>query len=161
VVFHAQLAAERGEFDFEAVARDINDKLIRRHPHVFGEGKLDTSDQVMTLWEQIKAGEKKAAGKADDGAKVFKELPPRLPALMFAEAVWKQIQKKNLPATGAVDATQVQALGEKLTEAEAGRRLFELTAACRANGIDPESALRLETARVMREVETRMMTAKA
>ena len=161
VVFHAQLAAERGEFDFEAVARDINDKLIRRHPHVFGEGKLDTSDQVMTLWEQIKAGEKKAAGKAEGEPKIFKELPPRLPALMFAEAVWKQVQKKNLPADGTVDAVRVQALGGKLTEAEAGRRLFELAAACRANGIDPESALRLETARVMREIETKTATVKA
>jgi XTP/dITP diphosphohydrolase/tetrapyrrole methylase family protein/MazG family protein len=55
----------------------------------------------------------------------------------------------------------VQALGGKLTEAEAGRRLFELAAACRANGIDPESALRLEAARVMREVEAKMTTAKA
>jgi XTP/dITP diphosphohydrolase/tetrapyrrole methylase family protein/MazG family protein len=79
---------------------------------------------------------------------------------MFAEAVWKQIQKKNLPADGAVDAVRVQTLGGKLTEAEAGRRLFELAAACRANGIDPESALRLETARVMREVEARAVTAK-
>jgi MazG family protein len=161
VVFHAQLAAERGEFDFEAVARDINDKLVRRHPHVFGEGRLETSDQVMTLWEQIKAGEKKAAGKSDREAMVFKELPPRLPALMFAEAVWKQIQKKNLPVDGAVDAARVQALGKNLTAAEAGRQLFELAAACRAHGIDPESALRLEAARVMREVEAKMTTAQA
>ncbi|MDE3084554.1 MAG: MazG family protein, partial [Verrucomicrobiota bacterium] len=47
VVFHAQLAAERGDFNFDDVAREINDKLIRRHPHVFGTGKLDTSDQVL------------------------------------------------------------------------------------------------------------------
>jgi XTP/dITP diphosphohydrolase/tetrapyrrole methylase family protein/MazG family protein len=161
VVFHAQLAAERGEFDFEAVARDINDKLVRRHPHVFGGGKLDTSDQVMTLWEQIKAGEKKAAGNAGGEPRVFKELPPRLPALMLAEAVWKQIQKKKLPADGTVDAARVQALGGKLTAAEAGRRLFELAAACRAHGIDPEGALRLETARVMREIETKAATVKA
>ena len=161
VVFHAQLAAERGDFDFEAVARDINEKLVRRHPHVFGEGRLDTSDQVMTQWEQIKAAEKKAAGKADDGSKVFKEMPPRLPALMLAEAVWKQIKKKNLPAEGTVDAARVHALGKNLAEAEAGRNLFELTAACQANGIDPENALRLEAARVMREVEARTVAVKA
>jgi XTP/dITP diphosphohydrolase/tetrapyrrole methylase family protein/MazG family protein len=77
---------------------------------------------------------------------------------MFAEAVWKQIQKKNLPADGAVDSAHVEALGAKLTEAEAGRRLFELAAACRASGIDPESALRLETARVMREVEAKTLS---
>ncbi|MGA3006753.1 MAG: MazG family protein [Opitutaceae bacterium] len=161
VVFHAQLAAERGDFDFDAVARDINEKLVRRHPHVFIGGKLDTSDQVMTLWEQIKAGEKKAAGRTESETKVFKELPPRLPALMLAEAVWKQIQKKKLPAAGAVDVARVQVLGEKMNEAEAGRRLFELAAACQASGVDPENALRLEAARVMREIETKAATVKA
>ena len=59
VVFHSQLARESGHFDFEAVAREINDKLIRRHPHVFGEGSLDTSDQVLHQWDAIKALEKK------------------------------------------------------------------------------------------------------
>src|SRR3954471_13250832 len=59
VVFHAQLAEEAGHFDLEAVARGVNDKLIRRHPHVFGTGKLDTSEQVLVQWEQIKAHEKK------------------------------------------------------------------------------------------------------
>ena len=151
VVFHAQLAAERGDFDFEAVAREINDKLIRRHPHVFGDGRLETSDQVLVQWEQIKAAEKKSADKAAE-PKIFKELPPRLPALMFAEAVWKQMQKNKLPAGGAADAARIQELGRGLTEAEAGRRLFELAAACRVSGIDPENALRLEAARVMHEV---------
>ena len=55
VVFHAQIASERGEFNFDDVARDINDKLVRRHPHVFGAGKLDTSEQVIAEWEKIKA----------------------------------------------------------------------------------------------------------
>src|SRR5471030_3287646 len=87
VVFHAQLAAERGDFDFDDVAREINEKLVRRHPHVFGTGKLDTSEQVLAQWEIIKAQEKKN-GPAQKG-NVFKDLPPRLPALMFAEAVWK------------------------------------------------------------------------
>ncbi len=79
---------------------------------------------------------------------------------MLAEAVWKQIQKKNLPAEGIVDTARVQIVDGKLTEAEAGRRLFELAAACRAHGIDPESALRLETARVMREVEAKAVAVK-
>lgn len=152
VVFHAQLAAERGDFDFEAVAREIDDKLIRRHPHVFGDGRLETSDQVLVQWEQIKAAEKKSAGKAA-APKIFKDLPPRLPALMFAEAVWKQVQKNNLSAAGVVDAARIEELGGGLTEAEAGRQLFELAAACRAGGIDPENALRLEASRVVREIE--------
>lgn len=156
VVFHAQIASERGEFNFDDVARDINDKLVRRHPHVFGAGKLDTSEQVIAEWEKIKATEKKH-GPAPSGP--FKDLPPRLPALMFAEAVWKQIEKKQLPAEGAVDAAQVRALGAQLDDAALGRMLFELTAAARAKGLDPEGALRLHATKVMRDVEERVQTA--
>ena len=158
VVFHAQIAAERGWFDFEDVARDINDKLVRRHPHVFGSRKLETSEQVITEWEKIKATEKKH-GPVADAAAVFKEMPPRLPALMFAEAVWKQIEKKNLPAGGIVDTAQVEALGRQLDAAMLGRMLFELTAAARAKGLDPEGALRLHATRVMRDVEACVQSA--
>jgi XTP/dITP diphosphohydrolase/tetrapyrrole methylase family protein/MazG family protein len=154
VVFHAQLAAERGDFDFEAVAREINDKLIRRHPHVFGANKVDTPAQVIEVWENVKAQEKAAAGKTSSA--VFKALPPRLPALMYAEEVWKQIGKKQLPADGIIDAAQVKALGPHLTEASLGRMLFELTAAARVQGLDPEGALRKETDRVMRAVEDKV-----
>ena len=153
VVFHAQIAAEKGLFTFDDVARDINEKLIRRHPHVFGTGKLETSEQVIAEWEKIKATEKKN-GPAQAGA-VFKDLPPRLPALMFAEAVWKQIEKKQLAADGAVDRAKVEALGRGLDEANLGRMLFELTAAARAKGLDPEGALRLHATNVMRDVEAR------
>jgi XTP/dITP diphosphohydrolase/tetrapyrrole methylase family protein/MazG family protein len=158
VVFHAQIARERGEFDFDDVARDINDKLVRRHPHVFGTGRLDTSEQVIAEWEKIKATEKKH-GPAANGAAIFKALPPRLPALMFAEAVWKQIEKKQLPADEAVDVAQVRALGAQLDEAALGKMLFELTAAARAQGLDPEGALRLHATQVMRAVEARVQTA--
>ncbi len=152
IVFHAQIAAEKGLFTFEDVARDINEKLIRRHPHVFGTGKLDTSEQVIVEWEKIKATEKKH-GPAQNAARVFKELPSRLPALMFAEAVWKQIEKKKLPAAGVVDADRVAALGRELDDAALGRMLFELTAAARVKGLDPEGALRLHATQVMNAIE--------
>jgi MazG family protein len=155
VVFHAQLAAERGEFDFDDVAREINDKLVRRHPHVFGEhAKLGTAADVIVKWEEIKAQEKAAAGKPE--AKVFKELPPRLPALMYAEAIAKQIEKHRLPADGVYDAAKAGALARGLTAETAGRLLFELTAACRQAGLDPEGALRQEADRVKRDVESRV-----
>ncbi len=150
VVFHAQLAAEAGHFSLEDVAQEVNEKLVRRHPHVFGSGKLDTSEQVLVQWEQIKALEKKH-GAVPSG--IFKELPPRLPALMFAEAVWKQIEKKALPADRAVDIPQVRALEVDLTNDRLGQILFELTAAARAKGLDPEGALRLHATKVMRAVE--------
>lgn len=154
IVFHAQIASEKGVFNFDDVARDINDKLVRRHPHVFGDRKLGTSEEVITEWEKIKATEKKN-GPAVNQSAVFKELPPRLPALMFAEAVWKQIEKKQLPADGVVDAAQVQALGRQLDEATLGRMLFELSAAARVKGLDPEGALRQHAARVMTDVAAR------
>ena len=152
VVFHAQLAAERGDFNFDDVAHDINAKLIRRHPHVFGNGRADNSAEVIEVWEKVKAGEKAAAGKTE--STLFKKLPPRLPALMFAEEVVKRIAKQSLPAAGVVDQAQVAQLASGLTEASAGRQLFELAAACRQAGIDPETALRKECDRVMRDVET-------
>ena len=154
VVFHAQMAAEKGRFTFDDVARDINEKLVRRHPHVFGTGKLETSEQVIVEWEKIKATEKKH-GPAAEGPGVFKELPPRLPALMFAEAIWKQIEKKKIPADHLVDVERVRALGRELDEAGLGERLFELAAAARAKGLDPEGALRRHATQVMRGAEER------
>ena len=159
VVFHAQLAAERGDFTFDDVAREINAKLIRRHPHVFGDGRADNSAEVIEVWEKVKATEKAAAGRAEPA--LFKTLPPRLPALMFAEAVWKQIEKQQLPAEGVVDTAQVAALGRHLDAATLGRMLFEITAAARVQGLDPEGALRKESARVMHDVETRVQQARA
>jgi MazG family protein len=157
IVFHAQIAAEQGLFNFDDVARDINEKLIRRHPHVFGTGKLETSEQVIVAWEKIKATEKKN-GPVANASKIFKDLPPRLPALMFAEAVWKQIEKKQLPADNSVDTAQVQALGQQLDEAKLGKMLFELTAAARLKGLDPEGALRLHATKVVREIEEKIET---
>lgn len=156
VVFHAQLASERGEFNFDDVALEINEKLIRRHPHVFGTGQAETSAKVIEVWEQVKAQEKAAAGKTD--AAVFKKLPPRLPALMFAEEVGKRIEKQKLPAESVVDHGAVEQLAATLSEAEAGRRLFELAEACRRRGLDPEMALRKECDRVMHDVEVRVLS---
>ena len=153
IVFHAQIAAEEGKFNFDDVARDINEKLVRRHPHVFGAMRLDTSEQVITEWEKIKATERKNGPAVPAGA-VFKDLPPRLPGLMFAEAVWKQIEKKGLPAAGAVDVARVRELGAALDAEALGRALFELAAAARAKGLDPEGAVRLHATRVMRDVES-------
>ena len=75
---------------------------------------------------------------------------------MFAEAVWKQIEKNELPSDGIVDAAQVKAVGQHLDEARLGRMLFELTAAARTKGLDPEEALRRHATLVMREVEQRV-----
>lgn len=142
IAMHAQMASERGQFTFEDVARDINEKMIRRHPHVFGDGALGNSAAVLVQWDKIKAAEKKN-GPADEGS--FKPLHGSLSALLTAREVWKTVSKKQLPHEGLVDVAKVEALAENLNETEAGRALFELVAACRKAGIDPESALRRYT----------------
>ncbi len=151
VAMHAQMASEAGKFTFDDVAREVNEKMVRRHPHVFGDGaKLGTADAVVTQWEQIKLKEKGAAKPT-----VFKELPPSLNAILTARGVWKQVRKKQLDAGATVDVAQVDAQSEGLTEEEAGRRIFLLVAACRDAGIDPDSALRRQTAQVVAEAERR------
>lgn len=153
IVFHARLAEEAGAFNFDDVAREINEKLIRRHPHVFGTGRLETSEQVVVQWDQIKATEKKR-GPAAPGARLFKALPPRLPALLFADAVWRQVEKGGLRTGDAVDRRTVASIAEGLTEPGLGKALFEFAAAARAKGLDPEQALRRECDRVMAAAES-------
>mgnify|MGYP000406868436 CR=1 FL=1 len=151
VYFHAQIAAEAGEFDLEDVANDVNEKLIRRHPHVFGDhAKLDTAGQVVTKWEEIKSQEKKN-GPAQSG--LFKPQPPVLPATMFAEAAWKQSGKKTLPVPESAQAAAIEATAADLDPQTLGERLWVLVAAARSRGLDPEGALRHHTQTVMRDVE--------
>ena len=149
VAMHAQMAAEAGQFTFDDVASEVNETMVRRHPHVFGDGaKLGSSDAVVTQWEQIKLKEKGAKKPT-----VFKDLPPSLNALLTAREVWKQVRKKQLAVGATVDVPAVDAQSKGLTEDSAGSRLFELVAACRDAGIDPDSALRRHTARVVAEAE--------
>jgi XTP/dITP diphosphohydrolase/tetrapyrrole methylase family protein/MazG family protein len=159
VIFHAQLAQEAGHFDLEEVAREVNEKLVRRHPHVFGGGKLETSEQVLTQWDEIKAVEKRAQGAT--GAPLFKDLPPRLPALMYAEAVWKQMGKKGLAAESGVDTVRVARLAAEVDSETLGRMLFEIAAAAQSRDLDPEGALRRHADGLMRDVERRVQKAAA
>ncbi len=152
VVMHAQMAEEAGHFDLEAVAAEVNEKLIRRHPHVFGDLNLNNSDEVMQTWDQIKAQEKK---NGVQGEGIFKHLPPQLSSMLTAREVFKQITKKQLPVPASVDRNAIEMLTQNLTEAKAGKQLFELIAACRLAGIDPESSLRRFTQQVQDETEAR------
>jgi XTP/dITP diphosphohydrolase/tetrapyrrole methylase family protein/MazG family protein len=138
VAMHAQMASEAGKFNFDDVAREVNEKMVRRHPHVFGTGdKLGNSEAVIQQWEEIKLKEKGAVKPS-----LFKELPPSLNSILLAREIWKQIQKKNINIGTSVNRVAVASKTEGLTEAKAGEQLFELIAACRDAGIDPDSALR-------------------
>lgn len=146
VVMHAQMAGERGDFDFESVCQVVNEKLIRRHPHVFGGCETGDTAAVLQQWDRIKAGERKR-GPEQTGR--FKDLPRQLPALMFAKDVFKQIEKQAIPVDGLLDQRAIEARAESMDVARLGEELFEIAAACRARGIDPESALRSYTQKLV------------
>ena len=156
VVFHSQIEEEAGRFDLEDVAREISEKLIRRHPHVFGDpdDKEEDANAVIDRWEKIKAEEKKAKGEHTE-KQLFKNLPPQLPSTLFAHEVHKQASKQGLVGAGEWDEAQVMAIAEGLDEEKTGRVLFEWVAACRLRGIDPESALRKFASRQVSKLEDR------
>ena len=94
VVFHCQLARERGAFDFEKVTRHLVDKLIRRHPHVFGTTKVKNVDEVWANWEKIKKAEKHGTKHARHSA--LDGIPKHLPALLRAEKLLKKARKAKI-----------------------------------------------------------------
>jgi MazG family protein len=149
VVLHAQMATEAGQFNFDEVANEVTDKMIRRHPHVFGQGnKLGDSAAVIQQWEQIKLKE-----KGNRPVSLFKDLPPSLSSILQARDVWKHIHKKNLNTGNLISQKNIEDNRKDLTESDAGKKLFELIAACRNAGIDPDSALRRFTQNVKDEAE--------
>lgn len=134
IVFHCQLAKERGAFDFDKVARHLSDKLIRRHPHVFGELKVKDVAQVWSNWEKIKkaenAGTKRARPSVLDG------IPRHLPALLRAEKLCKKARRAKLLE---------RAPAQSLTRAQVGEELFKLAAYAQSKGWPAEELLRHKT----------------
>ena len=135
VIFHAQMAKERGAFDFEKVAGNILEKLVRRHPHVFGNVKVKDVDGVWTQWDAIKQTEK--AGTINERRSAFDGIPRHLPALMRAHDTVKKARNHGLLSKGRKSQSK-----EKL-----GRRLYQLAQRAQASGWQSEELLRSETAR--------------
>src|SRR5256885_1435629 len=134
VVFHCQLAQERGAFDFDDVARNISEKLIRRHPHVFGEGDAKTVDEVWAQWDKIKKAEK--VGTKNERPSALDGIPKHLPALMYAEKLVKKARKAKL-----ADANQN---GVNATKEQIAQELFALAATAQSQGWSAEDLLRAE-----------------
>ncbi|HIG27230.1 MAG TPA: MazG family protein [Verrucomicrobiales bacterium] len=136
VVFHCQLAKERGVFDFEDAARRISEKLIRRHPHVFENTVVDSVDAVWTQWEQIKKAEK--AGTPHERQSVFDGIPKHLPALLSAEKTIKKAVKSGMmePMAPNHDSPTSDAMG---------LQLFKLVQLAYSRGWSAEDLLRQET----------------
>ncbi|SMQ64726.1 tetrapyrrole methylase family protein / MazG family protein/ATP diphosphatase [Devosia lucknowensis] len=155
-IYHAQMAKEAGHFDIGDVVLAITEKLIRRHPHVFGDVTADGADDAQDRWEAIKVGERaaKAARKGDVAPSVLDDVPQVLPALARAEKLTKRAAKVGFdwPDLPAVRAKVVEELAE-VAEAEAsgnaqgiheeiGDLLFAVANLARKAGVDPEAALR-------------------
>jgi len=135
VVFHCQLAKERRAFDFDKVVRHITTKLVRRHPHVFGNLTVKNVDQVWVNWEQIKRAEKHGTTHARPSA--FDGIPKHLPALLRTEKLLKKARRANL----LHDAKPAR----KLAKRELARNLFELAREAHSRGWSAEVLLRQET----------------
>jgi uncharacterized protein YabN with tetrapyrrole methylase and pyrophosphatase domain len=151
VVFHAQLAKERGVFNFDKVARRITEKLIRRHPHVFGNTKVKDVDEVWANWEKIKRAEKDGTKHAR--ASALDGIPKHLPALMRAEKLVKKARKAKILSEG-------NGLGAKLTKKDVASMLFVITHVAQEQGWSAESLLRGEVKQQERKLR-RAETARA
>ncbi len=122
LIFIAKLGEKQGVFTLAEALRIVAEKLIRRHPHIFGEKKISSAEEVAVHWEEVKRQEGKKSPIAD--------IPPTLPALARAQKVIAKMQKKKSAL-----------LQEKISE-DLGQRLWDLVKEAVEKGIDAESALR-------------------
>jgi MazG family protein len=144
IVFHCQLAKERGAFDFEKVCRVLVEKLVRRHPHVFGKTKVKGVDEVWANWEKIKKAEKHGTKHARHSA--LDGIPKHLPALLQAEKLIKKARKAKIPLAG-------QNSRQRLAKTALARKLFELAQFAQLRGWSAEELLSAEIKK--RECELR------
>jgi tetrapyrrole methylase family protein/MazG family protein len=135
VVFHAKIAQDRGAFDINDVCDTVSKKLIYRHPHIFGQMKLETSEQVLEMWEEVKKKEKQQKTVSESIDQIAKTLP----ALIYAEKVQKKAAKAGFEIKTDCKSDDI------------GDRLFEIVAEARKKGIDPEKALMDATNRFIAE----------
>lgn len=144
VVFHSILAAEAGAFDLADVARGIHAKLVRRHPHVFGDVEAATADAVLANWEQIKKVERSSSSLVDG-------ISPGLPSLLYAHKLYRKAASVGLDpdvdADGFVRMADAlkgleTASGAGETETALGELLAGAVVVARSRGVDAESALR-------------------
>jgi uncharacterized protein YabN with tetrapyrrole methylase and pyrophosphatase domain len=131
VVFHCQLARERKAFDFDRVCRMLVEKLIRRHPHVFGKTKVKDVDEVWANWEKIKRAEKHGTIRARHSA--FDGIPKHLPALLRAEKLVKKARKTFV--------NEIKTPKRRLAKAVLAGELFDLASFAQAHGWSAEQLL--------------------
>lgn len=160
VMLHAQIAADEGAFTIEDVVRGLDEKLIRRHPHVFGE-HADARDaaEVLDIWDQVKLAERAqddaAAPREGQPKGLLESVPRALPALMQAQKVsrkaaavgfeWETVDDVWAQVASEREEFEREEPGSAARELEFGDMLFALVNVARREGIDAESALRAST----------------
>ena len=132
LILHSEIESENGNFNFYDVAKELGDKLVRRHPHVFGEEKVNDSDDVLKIWQDVKKKEKKE--RAVGG--LFAGIPPQLSALRYAYSIVKKADAETL-----ADASENSKKSDD-KNIEIGRELFSVIAKASEMKVEPESALR-------------------
>ncbi|MEO0576953.1 MAG: nucleoside triphosphate pyrophosphohydrolase [Pseudomonadota bacterium] len=149
VVFHSQMANEKGWFGFEDVAKAINEKMIRRHPHVFADEARGDADLQLTRWEDIKASERSGNAQKDDSA--LAGIPVGMPAIQRAEKLGRKAKRVGFDwsapeaVRGQIDAELAELDAAERPEdvaAELGDVLFSVVQYARHRGVDPAAALR-------------------
>lgn len=151
VIFHAEIAAERGEFDMASLLHALVDKMVSRHPHVFGTGRVDDPAQALAQWEAIKQSQAEAAGRRRS---VIAGVPRALPSLLRAQriqakaarvnfdwpdarAAWSKVEEELREAADALATGDRGRLADEL-----GDVLFSLVNVARLSNIDAENAMR-------------------
>lgn len=170
VVYHAQMAKEQGLFDFDEVAQRIADKMVRRHPHVFGEERVDSAATQRERWEAMKAAERAAYGQGQD-ASALAGIPLGLPALTRAVKLQQRAARIGFdwPAATEILGKLEEEIAELRAAMTAGVRpplaeeigdlLFTVANLARRLDVDPEQALRAANAKFERRF--RAMEARA
>ena len=156
IVFHCQLARERGAFDFDQVAGHLVKKLIGRHPHVFGDAKVKTAAGVWAQWDQIKKAEKR--GTRHERHSALDGIPRHLPALLRVEKLVKKARK-----AGLADRSPARPPAARLSKRALARRLLALVEFAQRRGWSAEELLRAEAKRwekTLRQRERRSQRSK-
>ena len=150
ILFHSKISSLKGEFNFRDVIDNLSEKMVRRHPHVFQEGELNTPDQVVKQWEEIKRNEKNQANQKS----ILDNIPKNLPSLLRAQKLQKKAAKEGF------DWDQISDVFDKLDEEivefkeavlkkksadiqnEIGDMIFVITNIAKCYKVDAEEALR-------------------
>lgn len=150
VVLHAQIAADSAEFNIDDVCQELNEKLVRRHPHVFGAQNATNPDEVLSIWEDVKAAERTHKDETQQG--LLDSVPSSMPSLMQAQKLSKRAAKVGFDwedAEGVWAKVEeekqeflAEAPGTTRAEEEFGDLLFALVNVARKQGVDAEAALR-------------------